>query len=574
MRRILTVLIMLVAFEGMLAAQSSKFDSDLSRRNRDFKNGNSGKSKDEDKGKDKDKDNGKVRVIIQTDGDPDASGATGHVTKNGGKVLGKFSGFPGFVAEIPLAALENASSHSRIKRVSTDENMENQAVNTDNVSLSTVDVNRLVSGAPQAWSKYNVDGAGIGVAVIDSGVTNSADVSTKLDVDFTGTGGTKDQYGHGTHVAGIIAGSGALSNYKYIGDAPGVNLVNLRVLDGNGNGYVSSVISAIDWAIQNRNAIGKDGKPVNIRVINLSLGHMPYESAATDPLTLACRRAVMAGMVVVAAAGNYGKGSNGQTIYGGITSPGTEPTVITVGAVSTYDTVGRYDDVAASYSSRGPSIDHLMKPDIAAPGTKIVAPMAAGNKLAQTYPQLVYNSYYMRMSGTSMAAPVVSAAAALMLQKNPGLTPNTVKAILMFTAERRGNSSALALGASEVNTLGAMNLTSNINPSAPANGYWLLNNGQNLTYGDDINGYRAVWGGTIVWDEGQYSGNSMNYNRKSWATTIVWGDTIVWEELAAVYGSTIVWETDVNALNVAIGGQTITWDTVCALSADEIDAEW
>src|SRR5262245_42781233 len=150
MRRILTVLVMLVAFEGMLAAQSSKFDSDLSRRNRDFKNGNSGKSKDEDKSKDKDKDkdNGKVRVIIQTDGDPDASGATGHVTKNGGKVLGKFSGFPGFVAEIPLAALENASSHSRIKRVSTDENMENQAVNTDNVSLSTVDVNRLVSGAP------------------------------------------------------------------------------------------------------------------------------------------------------------------------------------------------------------------------------------------------------------------------------------------------------------------------------------------------------------------------------------------------------------------------------------------
>src|SRR5262245_19538958 len=113
MRRILTVLVMLVAFEGMLAAQSSKFDSDLSRRNRDFKNGNSGSNKSKDK--DKDKDNGKVRVIIQTDGDPDSSGATGHVTKNGGKVLGKFSGFPGFVAELPLAALENASSHSRIK---------------------------------------------------------------------------------------------------------------------------------------------------------------------------------------------------------------------------------------------------------------------------------------------------------------------------------------------------------------------------------------------------------------------------------------------------------------------------
>jgi hypothetical protein len=178
------------------------------------------------------------------------------------------------------------------------------------------------------------------------------------------------------------------------------------------------------------------------------------------------------------------------------------------------------------------------------------------------------------MSGTSMATPVVAAAAALILQKNPGLTPNAVKGILMYTAERRGYNSALALGSGEINTLGALNLASNINSNAAPSAYWLLNNGVNLSYGDDINGYRSVWGGTIVWDEGQYSGNPMHYNHKSWASTIVWGDTIVWEELCAVYGSTIVWETDVNALNVAIGGQTIVWDTVSALSADDIDAEW
>jgi hypothetical protein len=132
----------------------------------------------------------------------------------------------------------------------------------------------------------------------------------------------------------------------------------------------------------------------------------------------------------------------------------------------------------------------------------------------------------------------------------------------------------LAVGAGYLNTSGAVNLAANVNALAPPSSYWLLNNGLNLSWADDISGYRAVWGGTIIWDEGIYSGNSISYAHRAWASTIVWGDTIIWDEMNRVFGSTIVWEEDVNSLNVLINGQTIVWDVVEALNADDVDPEW
>jgi serine protease AprX len=562
MRRILAIFIFLFAFGSPLAAHPKKFDSELQKKTQ------------KSKGKGNANGNQKVKVIITTTGgDPDAAGVSDHVRKHQGKVLGKFRHFPGIVVEMPLSALENAADHSAVGQISLDEQVTGFALPFDLSSLSVVDVNRLVTGAPQAWSQYGVVGSGIGVAIIDSGITASSDVVTKMDVDFTGNNNPSDRFGHGTHVAGIVGGSGAMSNRKFIGAAPGVNLVNLRVLNENGVGYTSSVIQAIEWAIQNRNAIGRDGKPLNIRVINLSLGHKPYESAETDPLAIACRKAVMAGIVVVAAAGNYGKDEDGRTVFGGIASPGTEPSVITVGAISTFNSISRSDDVVASYSSRGPSIDGFIKPDISAPGTRIIAPMSPGNTLVDEHSQLIYNSSYMRLSGTSMAAPFVSAAAALILQKNPGLKPNAVKAILMYTAEKR-NRNPLTMGAGYLNALGAVNLAANINASAPISSYWLLNNGSNLNYANDIFGYRATWSSTIVWEDTLYWHNAIQFNQKAWGSTIVWGDTIVWEELALVLGTTIVWESDVAAFNVEIGGLTIVWEALTALNAGDIDVEW
>jgi serine protease AprX len=222
-----------------------------------------------------------------------------------------------------------------------------------------------------------VTGQQVRVAVLDSGIAPVGDMSAQImqTVDLiTGSTTPSDPYGHGTHVAGILAGVGTSSNYKYLGAAPQASIFNIRVLDQDGSGLTSNVIAGIEWVIK----YNSHNKKTPIRVINMSLGHAPMESAATDPLTLECRKAVAAGIVVVASAGNYGKDPNGNSVYGGITSPGTEPSVITVGAVNTHGSLNRADDIVAGYSSRGPTIDGLIKPDLVAPGSNIVAPLAPG----------------------------------------------------------------------------------------------------------------------------------------------------------------------------------------------------
>jgi subtilisin family serine protease len=338
-----------------------------------------------------------------------------------------------------------------------------------------------------------------------------------------------------------------------------VKLVDLRVLDSTGSGYTSDVIAAIDWALQNKNAMGNDGQPMNIRVLNLSLGHRPFESTATDPLATAARMAVQDGIVVVAAAGNYGKDALGETIYGGITSPGNDPAVLTVGAMTTWGTDSREDDTVATYSSRGPTaVEHLLKPDIAAPGSQVVAAMSAGSTLATAHPQLQVGGSYIRMSGTSMASPVVAGAVALMLQQNPSMTPNTVKATLMFTAEHR-TASPLAVGAGYINIAGAVNMAANINTSVAPGQYWILNNGLGLNYVNVIGGSPATWGQTLVWDDTMYSGSELLYNTGAWSGSMVWGSTIVWDT-----AETIVWEEAMSATDIT--GQTIVWDEVEGLA--------
>jgi serine protease AprX len=569
LRRTVLCLVIFFLSVGTLAAQSGrKFDRALEERVKKARDSR-GKSKSGSKGQGSAGSGSaveKVRVIIQSDGDPDGGGVSEHVRKNRGAVGHKFETFAGMAVEIPVDDLETLSSHSKIKRVSLDVPV---SLNNYDVAafLGSLDVNKTATGAPQAWFQYGVSGKAIGIAVIDSGIASMSDLNVKRTVDFTSSPSwSADPYGHGTHVAGILSGRGNGSTYKYLGVAPEANLVNLRALDSNGRGMTSDVIRAIDWAVANRNSLGSDGLPLNIRVINLSLGHAPYEPASTDPLAIACRRAVQAGMVVVASAGNYGKDANGNTMYGSITSPGIEPSVITVGAMSTWDTPSRADDVVATYSSRGPTRDGLMKPDVVAPGSRVVGPKSPYNKLALSNPSLSVDGSYMRLSGTSMAAPVVSGVAALILEKNPYLTPNAVKAILMYTAEKRGNN-PYDTGAGYINALGAVNFAANINPFAATSQYWLNNSGTGLTRADSIAGYTAVWGGTIVWSETLFSGNTISYNDPAWASTIVWG------EKTSMWSTTIVWES-LSTLNVWLQGQTIVWDTLNALGAVFSNNHW
>ena len=213
--------------------------------------------------------------------------------------------------------------------------------------------------------------SGVGVAVIDSGIEPSASFDGRITAFYDFTRGRPrasqpyDDYGHGTHVAGLIGSSGRLSNSEFQGVAPGVRFVGLKVLDKTGAGKTSDVINAIEFVIANRARL-------NVQVINLSLGHPIYAPAEDDPLVQAVEQASAAGIVVVTSSGNHGQREDGTTGYAGITSPGNAPSAITVGAVKTEDTTTRLDDVVAEYSSRGPTwFNGFVKPDVVAPGHRL-----------------------------------------------------------------------------------------------------------------------------------------------------------------------------------------------------------
>lgn len=299
-------------------------------------------------------------------------------------------------------------------------------------------------------------GSGIGVAVIDSGIAPHSAIGTRVvarvNLVSSEPGVTGDPFGHGTHVAGLIGGAGSAASRvtsAYAGgSAPAVKFIDIRVLGRTGVGYTSDVIAGIDWAIANRKTYG-------IRVINLSLGHAIAESYKTDPLCLAVERAVKAGIVVVTSAGNYGLTPTGQKVLGGITSPGNSPAAITVGALDTKGTADRRDDVVAPYSSWGPSaIDMNVKPDVVAPGTRIVSLEAAGSYIATHYPSWhVAGSSanaYLRLSGSSMATGVVSGGVALLLNAEPSLSPAQVKIALQTGARFMPSAGLIGAGTGSV----------------------------------------------------------------------------------------------------------------------------
>ena len=352
----------------------------------------------------------------------------------------------GAVLEMTAGQLEALSADPSVDHLSGDARVQRMSVTNE------------ATGATQVWTGVaglrGFTGTGVGVAVIDSGVATHEALRGRVvaEFDFTGKKGSAvDKFGHGTHVAGIVAGN---DTGDYAGIAPGAHIVSLRVLGPDGSGDTSDVINAIDWAIANKSQFA-------LRIINLSLGHPVFESYRDDPLCQAVQRAVDAGMIVVAAAGNLGKTDDGRPIVGGVISPGNSPAALTVGALNTMATAQRSDDVMASYSSRGPTmIDGVLKPDIAAPGNKIAAPAAPGAYLTQTYPERIVSGQgsqaYIELSGTSMAAAVVSGAAALLLEANPALTPADAKFVLQLTSSPVAGAGLIEAGAGSLNAAAAV----------------------------------------------------------------------------------------------------------------------
>jgi serine protease AprX len=438
-----------------------------------------------------------------------------------------------------------------------------------------------------AATQFSLNGTGIGVAVIDSGIAANSDLNNTngnsrvvYNQSFVaGDTTTSDKFGHGTHVAGLVGGTGASSGTTnhypatYAGMAPNVNLINLRVLDQNGNGTDSGVIAAIQEAITLQSKY-------NIRVINMSLGRPIFESYTLDPVDQAVESAWKAGIVVVVAAGN-----NGRTVatdgFATIGVPGNDPAVITVGATLTMYTATRVDDEIASYSSKGPTlIDHIVKPDLVAPGNHIVSLRVAGSTLDTAYPQYEVwptsgTSKYYVLSGTSMATPVVSGAVALMLQQTSSLTPDQVKARLMKTAWKgfgqytQSTADSTGTGYSneyDIFTYGAgyLDIDAALNNTNLATGVALsptaVFNSKNDTVtivntsDSDFAGSSVVWGATST----------------IWGTSVVWGASAI-EGTSVVWGATsVVWgATSVSGFSVVWGATSTVDSAQTALSAGD-----
>lgn len=284
--------------------------------------------------------------------------------------------------------------------------------------------------ATNMWN-LGYDGSGITIGIIDTGIDAShPDLQGKVIgwVDYVnGRSSPYDDNGHGTHVASIAAGTGAASNGKYKGMAPGAKLVGIKVLGADGSGSISDIIAGVDWAVKNKDKY-------RIKVINLSLGSS-QSSDGTDSLSQAVNNAWDAGLVVCVAAGN--SGPNKYTVG----SPAAASKVITVGAVDKYD-------VITDFSSRGPTADNRLKPEVVAPGNWIIAARASGTSMGQPI-----NDYYTAAPGTSMATPHVAGIAALLLQAHPSWTPDKVKRALIETADivKPDEIADIAYGAGRVN---------------------------------------------------------------------------------------------------------------------------
>jgi len=486
------------------------------------------------------------------------------------------------VAVVPNGVLETLASRAGVTSIRLDRPVQ-----------GTMERTAATIGAKWVRENLGFDGTGVGIAIIDSGVTSWHDdlgsdrVAHFADfVDFQAQ--PYDDYGHGTHVAGILAGSGYDSNGARRGIAPAAHLVALKVLDGEGFGYISNVIAALDYAVEHRTQY-------NIRVINLSVAAGVYESYTTDPLTLAAKRAVEAGIVVVTAAGNLGRNAQGQTQYGGITAPGNAPWVLTVGASSHNGTVNRADDSVAPFSSRGPSfIDYSAKPDVVAPGVGIESLADPASLLFATHPTArlwgtidTATQPYLSLTGTSMAAPVVAGTVALMIQANPSLTPNLVKAILQYTAEHKARYNEMTQGAGFLNARGAVQVARSLaaasTPSADSS-----------AISDP-----TPWNKHINWGNHRIGGGVLRPDANAWRLDVTWGasntsdgNSIVWGTVCKraddcgniIRGSiddedNIVWGTscaDVKCSDVVWGPNTednIVWGTACG-GADCANTVW
>ncbi len=474
----------------------------------------------------------RVDVILQAK-DADNASLRALLVSGKARIADRIGNSDTLVVNLPLSVLNTLSTSGTINYVSPDRPTTVTGHVEDATGASAMRSQPALNGR----SAYTLDGSGIGVAVLDSGIQathkgfkNSGNTSRIIaNVNFTNAtlNDTTDGYGHGTHVAGLAVGSANNQSGAYRGIAPNANIVSVKVLNNLGQGQTSWLLNGLNWVLQNRTQY-------NIKVANLSLGTTAVDSYTNDPVCVKVKELVNAGITVVVAAGNLGKNDAGTKLYGQIHSPGNSPYAITVGAANSYGTASVADDTIATYSSRGPTrsyfttstgwrvYDNLIKPDLVAPGNKLISYRAANNLMSVENPLLnvalaigeTGDDATMYMSGTSMATPIVTGAAALLLQVNPNLTPGMIKMLLQYTARPVTGANTFEQGAGEINIDGAVRLArslrtdldfqtaSNGTSTVPAG--WTMPT-PNSTIGDST----FPWSQMIIGDHTTMSGQNM-----------------------------------------------------------------
>jgi serine protease AprX len=376
----------------------------------------------------------KVTAIVQFKPRVSVKQARRLVHRRHGRITRRLGLIHGFALKIRARQAARLDRDRRVVAVTLDTTVHGQGASAGSLGTTFP----LTVGADKLWAQ-GITGAGVGVAVIDSGVSGdrpdfqAADGTSRIaanvvvNPDATTPG---DPVGHGTHVAGIIAGnswnlpSSDPNRGRYVGIAPDADLITLKIADDQGESTILDVITALQFAVQSKDQL-------HIRVVNLSISSDTPDSYLTDPLDAAVEAAWHSGIVVVVADGNRGDAADAADY-----APANDPFVISVGGTDEHGTPAVDDDTVADWSSRGTTQDGFAKPDVLAPGAHMISTLADGSAYQQLCPQCVVGGDYLQISGTSMAAPVVSGEAALLLQARPELTPDQVKQLL--TSTRRG----------------------------------------------------------------------------------------------------------------------------------------
>jgi len=393
---------------------------------------------------------GVVKVVVQ--GFDGAGGAAGRAVRRlGGQVTRPLPIVGGVAATVPAGAVHRLAAAPGVRAVSLDGTVRVTESPSPNPIKS---VYPKVVRADDSW-RAGLTGRGVTVALVDTGVADVADLAGRVvpvtdDLsgattsceNLSGEATCSDSYGHGTFIAGLIAGNGTSSRGAWKGVAPEAKVLSVKIAGRDGSADVSNVLAAIQWVVSFKDRYG-------IRVLNLSLGTNSTQSYRLDPLNFAVEQAWSAGIAVVVSAGNLGPAA--QTI----SKPADDPWVITVGAVDDRGTTGLADDAVPNFSSHGPTAaDGLAKPDVVAPGGHVTSLRAPGSEIDTRFPNYIDGSYR-KGSGTSMAAGVVSGTVALMTQADPAVTPDRVKFALMSTARPAASSDPMAVGAGVIDAYGA-----------------------------------------------------------------------------------------------------------------------